>query len=61
MTIRAGPLRPPLQERGGFSYVERYLRAEKPYGPTGDDGRAAVQVMDAGYESARTGATVILS
>ena len=43
------------------SYVDRYLAGKKPYGPTGEDGRAVVQVVDAGYESARTGATVVLS
>jgi predicted dehydrogenase len=34
------------------SYVERWLRAETPYGPTMHDGRACVEVIRAGYRAA---------
>lgn len=43
------------------SYVQRYLEGRRPYGPTGADGQAVVHVISAGYESARTGARVVLS
>jgi predicted dehydrogenase len=34
------------------SYAERWLRGEKPYGPTLHDGRACLEVIRAGYEAA---------
>jgi predicted dehydrogenase len=34
------------------SYVERWSRGEKPYGPTLRDGRACLEVIRAGYEAA---------
>ncbi len=34
------------------SYVERWTRGEKPYGPTLQDGRACLEVIRAGYEAA---------
>jgi predicted dehydrogenase len=42
------------------SYVQKYLGGRMPYGPTGEDGRAVVNVVSAGYESARTGSAVTL-
>ena len=42
------------------AYIDRYVRGEKPYGPEGIDGRAALEIIMAGYESARTGRTVVL-
>jgi predicted dehydrogenase len=34
------------------SYVERWNRGEKPYGPTLQDGRACLEIIRAGYEAA---------
>ena len=42
------------------SFVHRYLQGLQPYGPTGEDGRAVVEVILGGYESARTGKVVNL-
>jgi predicted dehydrogenase len=42
------------------SYVDRYLRGMLPYGPTGEDGRAALEIILAGYQSAKTGQVVSL-
>jgi predicted dehydrogenase len=42
------------------AYVDRYVRGERPCGPSGMDGRAALEIIAAGYESARTGRTVRL-
>jgi myo-inositol 2-dehydrogenase / D-chiro-inositol 1-dehydrogenase len=42
------------------SFVNRYFKGLLPYGPTGEDGRAVVEVILAGYESARTGRVVNL-
>ena len=32
------------------SFVQRYLRGELPYGPSGEDGRACLAALLAGYE-----------
>jgi len=40
------------------SFVSRYQKGEPPYGPSGEDGRACLAVLLAGYESAETGAFV---
>jgi predicted dehydrogenase len=37
------------------SYVSRYLRDEKPFGPTLRDGLACIAVIEAGYRSAAEG------
>ena len=37
------------------SYVSRYLSGDKPYGPTGIDGRECLAALLAGYRSAETG------
>lgn len=37
------------------SFVSRYLSGDKPYGPTGVDGRECLAVLLAGYKSAETG------
>ena len=37
------------------SYVSRYLRDQKPFGPTLQDGLACVAVIEAGYRSAAEG------
>jgi len=42
------------------SFVDRYLRGQVPYGPTGQDGLASLEVLLAGYESAKTGQVVRL-
>jgi predicted dehydrogenase len=42
------------------SYVSRYLKGEVPYGPTGEDGRACLEVLLAGYQSAAKGKVVPL-
>lgn len=37
------------------SYVSRYLSGDKPYGPTGIDGRECLAALLAGYKSAESG------
>jgi predicted dehydrogenase len=41
------------------SYLDRVARDQKPYGPTLDDGLAALAVISAGYESAEKGGAAI--
>jgi predicted dehydrogenase len=40
------------------SFVNRYFKEEQPYGPGGEDGRACLAVLLAGYQSAQTDAFV---
>ncbi len=42
------------------SFVDMYLRGQTPYGPTGEDGRASLEILLAGYKSAETGQVVHL-
>ncbi len=38
------------------AFISRYQKGERPYGPSGEDGRACLAVLLAGYRSARLGA-----
>lgn len=42
------------------SFVSRYQKGELPFGPSGEDGRACLAVLLAGYRSAKSGSFITL-
>ncbi len=42
------------------AFVDKYMRGVPPYGPSGEDGRAVLEIMLAGYQSTKEGKVVEL-